>query len=358
MNGARIRDPITIDGAHGEGGGQILRTALSLSAITGRLRIERIRALRRNPGLAVQHLTAVRAAAALCAAQVSGDTLGSSCLDFAPQAPVAAGNYVFDVSLAREGGSAGAVMLVLQTVSLPLAFSGGDSGIVLHGGTHMALSPPFDYVRDVWLQVLSPLGVEASVELAIWGWYPVGKGEVRARIRGYRAMLKPLELEQRGSLVRIFGRAVAADLPAHISQRMADRARNLLAVLGADLQIEPLRVRAACPGAGIFLTAEYADLNCGFSAIGAVGKPSEQVAEEAAGALLDHHASGAALDRHLGDQILLPLCFASGLSHFSVAEITRHLETNAWVIERFGVARVECERESSGVGHVTVTPTR
>ena len=362
MSGARIRDRVIIDGAHGEGGGQILRTALSLSAITGcPLRIERIRALRRNPGLAAQHLTAVRAAAALCGAQLSGDTLGSTCLDFAPQAPVTAGDYIFDVSLVREGGSAGAVMLVLQTVLLPLAFAGSDSEVELHGGTHMAWSPPFDYVRDVWLPMLSRLGVEASVELANWGWYPVGKGEVRARIRGlggHPAMLRPLELEKRGSLRRIFGRAVAANLPAHIPQRMADRARTLLAVLGVDLFIEPLRVHAACPGAGLFLTAEYANLNCGFSAIGAIGKPSEQVAEKAAGALLDHHASGAALDRHLGDQILLPLCFSSDPSRFSVQEITRHLETNAWLIERFGVARVVSESGPSGTGLITLTPTR
>jgi RNA 3'-terminal phosphate cyclase (ATP) len=171
-------------------------------------------------------------------------------------------------------------------------------------------------------------------------------------------MLRPLELEERGSLLRIFGRAVAANLPAHIPQRMADRARSLLAVLGADLYIEPLRVRAACPGAGLFLTAEYANLNCGFSAHGAIGKPSEQVAEEAVGALLDHHASGAALDRHLGDQILLPVCFSSGPSHFSVAEITRHLDTNAWVIERFGLARVVSEGGPSGTGLITLTPTR
>jgi RNA 3'-terminal phosphate cyclase (ATP) len=117
MSGAGTQERVIIDGAHGEGGGQILRTALSLSLITGRpLRIERIRALRRNPGLAAQHLTAVRAAAALCGAQLNGDTLGSTCLDFAPQTPIVAGNYVFDVSLAREGGSAGAVTLVLQTV--------------------------------------------------------------------------------------------------------------------------------------------------------------------------------------------------------------------------------------------------
>jgi len=112
MSGARIRNRVIIDGAYGEGGGQILRTALSLSAFTGRpLRIEHIRAARRNPGLAAQHLTAVRAAAALCGAQLSGDMLGSTCLEFTPEAPVMAGNYVFDVSLAREGGSAGAVML-------------------------------------------------------------------------------------------------------------------------------------------------------------------------------------------------------------------------------------------------------
>lgn len=142
-----MQERVIIDGAHGEGGGQILRTALSLSAIAGRpLRIERIRALRRDPGLAAQHLTAVQAAAALCGARLTGDTLGSSCLDFAPQASVAAGNCDFDVGVAREGGSVGAVTLVLQTVILPLAFARGDSIVELHGGTHMAWSPPFDYV--------------------------------------------------------------------------------------------------------------------------------------------------------------------------------------------------------------------
>jgi RNA 3'-terminal phosphate cyclase (ATP) len=121
-------------------------------------------------------LTAVRAAAALCSAQLSGDRLGFSCLEFAPEAAVAAGDYIFDVSLAREGGSAGAVMLVLQTVLLPLALAASDSRVELHGGTHMAWSPPLDYVRDVWLPVLAQLGIEASVELINWGWYPVGKG--------------------------------------------------------------------------------------------------------------------------------------------------------------------------------------
>jgi RNA 3'-terminal phosphate cyclase (ATP) len=146
---------IIIDGAHGEGGGQILRTALSLSAITHRpFRIERIRALRRNPGLAAQHLTAVRSAAALCSAQLHGETLGSSSLAFATTATAEAGDYFFDVGLGREGGSAGAVTLVVQTILLPLAFATGDSRVELRGGTHMAWSPPFEYVRDVWLPSL------------------------------------------------------------------------------------------------------------------------------------------------------------------------------------------------------------
>lgn len=353
-------DPLLIDGAHGEGGGQILRTALALSAITGRsIRVEQIRAHRRKPGLAAQHLTAVRATAATCDARVIGDLLGSMELTFTPRRSVAAGNYVFDVDLAREGGSAGAVMLILQTILLPLALSAGDSVVELHGGTHMAWSPPFDYVRDTWLPLLARLRIEASAELLAWGWSPVGNGLVRARISGRgeaAATLEPLDLHDRGRLLQIRGRAIAANLPSHIPQRMADRARSLLIPLGVDVVIDPQQVRAACPGAGLFLTSEYANSNCGFSAIGAVGKPSEQVAEEAAGELRQHHASGAGLDRHLGDQILLPLCFARGPSRFSVQELTPHLHTNAWVIAKFGAARITHQRLASGVGIVTVVP--
>jgi RNA 3'-terminal phosphate cyclase (ATP) len=353
MSGESGHGLVVLDGAHGEGGGQILRTALSLSAITGRpFRIDRIRALRRNPGLAAQHLTAVRAAAALCAAQLSGDTLGSAFLEFVPTAPVAGGDYLFDVGLAREGGSAGAITLVLQTVLLPLARATVTSRVVLRGGTHLAWSPPFDYVRDVWLPMLARLGVRASVDLQSWGWHPIGRGEVIAEIRPGPAALNAVEIDAPGSLLRIRGRAVAANLPAHIPQRMTDRAGMLVAAI----EIEPLTVYAACAGAGIFLSAEYANLRCGFSALGAPGKPSKQVAEEAAATLLAHRVSGAAFDRHLGDQILLPISLASGPSRFSVEEITPHLETDAWVIERFGMARIAVEKAVSGIGRVTVVP--
>ncbi len=349
-----------IDGAHGEGGGQILRTGLSLAALLGQpVQFTRIRAGRRHPGLAAQHLTAVRAAAGLCAATLDGDTLGSQELLFAPQRQVRSGNYAFDVAAAREGGSAGGTSLVLQTMLLPLALAAGRSGVLLEGGTHLTQSPPFDYVRDVWLPALRRLGIRADVALDAWGWYPIGKGAIRAEIAGAPPRaggLLPLQLPTPGPLLRIAGRAVAANLPAHIPQRMVERSSTLLASLGTSVDICAECVHAACAGAGIFLVAEYQHARAGFSALGARGKPSEQVAEEAAEALLRHHGSGAAVDRHLADQLLLPLSLAAGPSRLTVEQVTRHLETNAWVIQQFGVANIMVRRMESGTAEVVVTP--
>jgi RNA 3'-terminal phosphate cyclase (ATP) len=345
-------EKLVIDGSYGEGGGQILRTALALAAVTGRaIQIEKIRAGRKSPGLAAQHLTGVRAAAGVCNARVTGDEPGSQTLTFVPGSLPQAGDYVFDVAEAREGGSAGATSLVLQTILLPLALAKGNSTVTIRGGTHVAWSPPFDYVRDVWLPALARMGLSATLELVTWGWYPLGQGEMRGTIQGLGTGLKPspLTLVERGALRRAWGRAVAANLPSHIPQRMADRARSLLAEAGVDARIEPLRVRAACAGAGIFLTAEYDHVRAGFNALGAKGKPSEAVAEEAVAALLAHRDSGAALDQHLADQLVLPLALAGGESRFSVEQVTRHLVTNAWVVEQFGLARVSIEGHQVGV---------
>lgn len=356
-----MAEPLDIDGRHGEGGGQILRSALTLSGITGRhLRIHSVRAARKNPGLAAQHLTAVRAAAALCQARVVGDSLGSQELDFAPAAPVKAGAFEFDVADARAGGSAGSVNLVLQTVLLPLALASGESRVLLHGGTHLPMSPSFDYVCDVWLPTLARLGVAASVQLDAWGWYPIGRGQVRATIAGTERRgrwLAPFDCVERGVLRRVSGRAVAANLPSHIPQRMSDRARTLLQPLGVEVSIGAERVHAYSPGAGIFLVAEYEAIRCGFSALGIAGKPSEVVAEEAAGLLLKHHASGTALESHLADQILVPLSLARAPSTFTVEEVTPHLRTNAWVIEQFGLAETRFLRTPAGMATVTVTPS-
>jgi RNA 3'-terminal phosphate cyclase (ATP) len=185
--------------------------------------------------------------------------------------------------------------------------------------------------------------VVAQLDLARWGWYPVGQGEIRVTIRGQGGDLVPLALVERGALRRVTGRAVAANLPSHIPQRMTVRAHSLLEGAGVDAHIEPLRVRAACAGAGIFLTAEYERIRVGFSALGAKGKPSEAVAEEAVAALLAHRDSGAALDQHLADQLVLPLALAGASSSFTVERVSRHLTTNCWVVEQFGLAQIQVE---------------
>ncbi len=247
-------DVLMLDGAHGEGGGQILRTALSLSAITMRaFRLINLRAGRRNPGLMPQHLTAVRAAAAVTGAVVSGDELSSTELLFSPQHPPKAGSYAIDVAEAAERGSAGSVTLILQTLLVPLALADGVSTLILRGGTHVEWSPPFDDVVSAYLPVLRSMGLRAEAELRQWGWYPIGKGEVACRITGtgshgaYGLTPRPIEALARGALKRITGRALAANLPAHIAQRMADRARATLGNLGVPTDVEPQQIIAACP---------------------------------------------------------------------------------------------------------------
>lgn len=331
---------LTIDGAYGEGGGQILRTSLALSAILKQpVRITNIRANRKNPGLAAQHLTAVRAAAITCQANLTGDTLGATELTFDPQSKPIPGNYQFDVAEARQGGSAGAASLVLQTVLLPLALARGNSAVTIKGGTHVAWSPSFHYLQNVYLPTIAQLGLQATASLTAWGWYPGGEGEIKVEIAGQTGQparaAPPGNWPARGQLRQITGLAVAANLPAHIAQRICNRAVNLLNQAGLPVEIAPQRVRSYSPGAGLFLTAKYEHSRAGFTALGKRGKPSEQVAQEAVDALLRFHRSGAALDRHLTDQMILPLALAGFTGQISAECISEHTLTNIWAVEQF-----------------------
>jgi RNA 3'-terminal phosphate cyclase (ATP) len=304
-----------------------------------------IRAGRRNPGLLPQHLSAVRAAATISRAVVSGDRLGSTELSFAPSYPPQPGSYVIDIAETAERGSAGSVILILQTLLVPLALADSASVLVLRGGTHVEWSPPFDHLVNSYFPMLRRMGFRIDAELKRWGWYPIGRGEIVCTIAAgltedRAACPRPIELLARGSMLRITGRAVTANLPAHIPQRMADRARSCLGNLDVPVHIEPQRVTAACPGAGIFLVAEYEQLAASFSAYGRLGKPSEAVADEAVGALREHHASEAAVELHLADQLLLPLSLATGVSTFTTPRPSSHLMTNAWTIGQFGIADI------------------
>jgi RNA 3'-terminal phosphate cyclase (ATP) len=246
----------------------------------------------------------------------------------------------------------------MQTALIPLALAPGPSEILVDGGTHNPQSPPFDYLRDVWLTALAKMGILAQLELEAWGWYPVGQGRIRARLRGNtsNASLSSVDLQARGALLNLHGRAVAANLPRHIAERMAARATSLLGSLGCPLRISPVCVESKSAGAGLFLCAEYEHCAAGFSALGRRGVPSEQVAEDAAREALAFNASSAAFDAHLGDQLLLPAAFANACSRWTVQQVTGHLRTNAWVIERFGIARIDMCDRPDGTGNIVITP--
>jgi RNA 3'-terminal phosphate cyclase (ATP) len=369
---------LEIDGSIGEGGGQVLRTALALSALTGKpMHISNIRASRPKPGLAPQHLTAVRALAEISDAALEGDNLRSTEITFQPQRPPQAGEYAFDVRAGSEGGSAGSVTLILQALLPPLCLARDPSRLTLKGGTHVAWSPPYDYLEHVFLPTIARMGVRASCELEAWGFYPRGGGEIRARIVGLaRGMsdaadggeagvtvwdacasglrLEGLQILERGALQQVWGRAVACNLPSHIPQRMSDRARKLLARKGIEARIEPARVRGAGQGAAIFLTAEFQHVRAGFSALGERGKPSEQVAEEAIASFSRYLSVTGAMDPFLADQLLLLMAMASGPSRFTVSEITPHLLTNAAVIRAVTGAEITIEGRLGDPGQVIV----
>jgi RNA 3'-terminal phosphate cyclase (ATP) len=366
---------IHIDGSFGEGGGQVFRSALTLATVTRQpVHIERIRAKRPNPGLAPQHRTVLRALAGICSAEVFGDEIGSQEVTFHPAGEPQSGRYTFDVAQLAQGGSAGSVTLIFQALVLPLAVASGRSHLTLRGGTHVAWSPPYDALEGVYLPMLASMGLEASCSLDAWGFYPRGGGQMSAVVHGLERSggmarkeleegmqnpfadidLASLELISRGELVSIRGRSVACNLPSHIAQRMGDRARGILERKGMRTDIRPMRVSGRGPGAGIFLIAEYEHTLAGFSALGRPGKPSEQVAEEVSERVLNFHTGGAVVDQHLADQLLLPLAFAGGRSSMVVARITRHLQTNAYVIQQFLPVQVEIEGQEDRPGRVYV----
>jgi RNA 3'-terminal phosphate cyclase (ATP) len=325
---------VEIDGSTGEGGGQVLRTALSLACVLGRpLRMRNIRRGRERPGLMPQHLACVRSAAALTGARVEGDEWGSLSLDFRP-GPPRPGTYRFDI------GTAGSASLVLQCVLPPLLLAEGHSEVVVTGGTHVPLSPPFDYLAGVFLPALGELGLRARAELRSHGFYPRGGGEVRASVAGGGKVRSRHFLEP-GDLVELSGRSGVANLPLSIADRQAGALREALG--GLRPSMETVEVAARGPGTFVFLLARYQHAVAGFAALGRKGKRAEAVGREAAQEFLAHHRSGAALDPYLADQAVLYLALAEGLSRFTTSRITSHLRTNLEVIRAFTGAEYEIE---------------
>jgi RNA 3'-terminal phosphate cyclase (ATP) len=322
--------PLIVDGSYGEGGGQILRSTLALSIITGKpAQIVNIRAGRKKPGLRPQHLTSVKAAAAISHALVKGAEIGAPTLEFVPN-PVQAGTFHFDV------GTAGAVMLILQTLWPPLCEASGKSQLSLRGGTHVPWSPPFHYFKEVFLPMVTRMGMQAEVNLLKAGWYPQGGGEVTATISPVGNLgWKPLNLSERGALRRITIYSLLSNLPESIAQRACDQAVSSL----SKIEVIPRREIHTLPSIGqgmmVVLVAEFEHTVVGFDVMGQVGKRAEQVAEEAVQLFLEFYSSEATVDTHLADQLLLYMALAKGNSCIITNHLTEHTRTNLWLIEKF-----------------------
>jgi RNA 3'-terminal phosphate cyclase (ATP) len=341
------RSLVEIDGSMGEGGGQVLRTSLALSVLTGRtLRLENIRARRPKPGLMAQHLKAVEAAAAISGARVEGAKLGSGALFFEPQ-EIRAGAYSFDI------GTAGSTSLVLQTILVPLAFAPEASTVVITGGTHVPWSPSFHYLDRQWAPFLRWIGFDSRLELEQAGFYPRGGGRVRATIWP-STRRAPLQLLDRGALLRIRGISGVGKLNRGIAERQERRAREILAEVCRDVAIDVVELPAASPGSFLLLLAECEHSQACYSALGARGKRAEQVAEEAAKGMIAFLDGKEAVDPWLADQLILPLAVAGGESELSTARVTLHLLTNAQVVKQFLPVRIEVagEIEEPGTIHI------
>jgi len=321
---------LTLDGSKGEGGGQILRTALSLSLLTGRpFRIVKIRANREKPGLRPQHLKAVEAAALLSDAEVVGGSVGSRDLTFRP-APFRPRDLQIDI------GTAGSTALVLQTLHLPLALLAEQPiRLTLTGGTFNTSAPSFPFLATTWRAHLAELGASIALSMPQAGFYPRGAGRLDAWIEP--TSLNGLILTDRQPLTRVQGVAGVSNLRPDIARRMMERAEARLADYGVTAEIELKEWPSPGQGAAISLSAFHgSNAPATFVGLGERGKPAEVVADEAVDELLDFlDASDAAVDPHSADQILLPLAMAQGHSEYTVSEVTDHLRTNILTIRAF-----------------------
>jgi RNA 3'-terminal phosphate cyclase (ATP) len=340
---------IVIDGSAGEGGGQILRTALTLSMISGRpFLIENIRANRSVSGLRPQHLAAVRLAAQISSAEVNGDEPGSQWLKFAP-GKIKPGAYAYDI------GTAGSTSLLLQAVFLPLAFQNGSTTLALQGGTHVPSSPSYHFLSDIWLPFMNQLGIPMDLRLQRAGYYPEGGGQIYVRLKSAEKILPIAQLE-RGELLRIRGNVGISNLRAEIAQRMKHQALRRLEAVIRDVKIKTVEFLSASAGIFIFLMAEFENAKFGFCGLGRKGKRAEHIADETVDQLVSILHIPGAVDYHLGDQILLPLAFSETPSSFSTPVITRHLTTNATMIKKFIPVSIKIQGALGNPGKIEIWP--
>lgn len=328
---------IDIDGAIGEGGGQIVRTAVGLSVHTQQsVRITNIRAGRSKPGLRPQHVTVIEAAAAIGQAEVSSLEVGTDELTFVPHT-VEPGTYHFEV------GTAGSAVLVLQTVLLPLLTASGPSRVTVEGGTHNRSAPPFDFFATTFLPLVERMGPHLRADLGRPGFYPKGGGRCTLEVQP-KADLDPLELRERGAPGRRRARAIVANLPRHIGERELETLRNALPGGIDEGRIETPSSSSA--GNALLLELSFENVVTLVSGIGEKGLPAEDVAKGVVEQAQEYLSGDAPVDPYLADQLLLPLAIGGGA--FRTSTLTSHTHTNAAVVEHILGPRFSVEEAQSG----------
>ncbi len=336
---------IEIDGSYGEGGGQILRTAVALSAVTGKpCKIKNIRANRRSPGLKAQHLTALNAVGKLCDAEIKGNEPGSTEVEFTP-------HEIKGGSLSLNVGTAGSTALVLQALMVPAIHCGKPLDINIKGGTLNKWAPSMYYFQNVFLFLLRKIGYNADIIIKKHGFYPKGGGLVEAKIEP--SMVRAMNWLESGKLLEVSGLCLSSnDLQeAKVAERMQKIARlGIFKEFQKSPKIRTEYVENESTGCGIGLAAVYGNSVIGADAIGEPGKRAEKVAKEVLEELIEAHSKGAALDKHMADQIIPYMALGTlndkKESSVKVADITGHVRTNIWVVEKFLPVRFSIDEEN------------
>ncbi|MCE4625285.1 MAG: RNA 3'-terminal phosphate cyclase [Desulfurococcales archaeon] len=325
--------PLLIDGSMGEGGGQILRTAVSIAAVLGiPVKVINIRAKRKNPGLRPQHLTAVKALVELTGGEARGLRVGSMELEFWP-GRVRGGTYTFNI------GTAGSISLLLQALLPALAFADGPVKLKIIGGTDVKMAPTIDYMRFVFRKLVSMTGYNFQVNVIRRGHYPKGGGIVEVDIPDPPGVLEPVNLVERGNLVGVEGISHCVRLPSHVAERQARSAAELIKrVLGVEPRIKLEYYERGSdphlgPGSGIAVWAIFERSIMGSDSVGERGKRAEIVGREAASKLIEDVKTGAAVDRHASDMLPVYMALARGVSEYTGAMLTNHARTVFQLLE-------------------------
>ncbi len=349
-----MSDLINIDGSQGEGGGQIVRSSLALSMVTGRgFTVDRVRAGREKPGLMRQHLTAVRAAKEICGAEVSGDAIGSSALTFQP-GPVVPGEYHFAV------GTAGSATLVLQTVLPPLLIAEGPSRLVLEGGTHNPWAPPFDFLQRAYLPLVNRMGPRVTATLERPGFYPAGGGRFVVTIEPAQH-LSGFDLLERGEIRQRRGRVLLSNLPTHIAEREIEELTRLTGWDASCFTRE--QVSAQGPGNVVLIELESDHVTEVFTGFGEHGVKAENVTKRVIDAMRQYLKANVPVGPYLADQWLLPLGISAWQTHddnkprggsFRTVPLSHHSLTHIAVLKTFLGIEITAQTDAA-LGGVNVS---